>query len=316
MKRLGVLLALVVAAATTLTTATAATDAKRTICHRTASAKTPYVKISVAAKQLTAHLKHAPDIYPVPAGGCPKSLLATTGGTAFTVALTGETETPTGDPVATGTATIRARAGQGQICYRLAAANLPAAAAAHIHAGAAGTAGNVVVPLKTPNAAGASAGCAIVSRTLVRALLADPGSYYVNVHTAEFPAGAIRGQLTGTSTTSFGTVFSLTLKGTTEPNASGTAGLRLRKDVGMVCYRLRVAGVTLPTTGAHIHRGAAGSNGPVVVAFAAPGATGSSSGCATSTATLIDEIAASPAGFYVNVHTTQNPSGAIRSQLG
>ncbi len=316
MKRLGVLLVLVVAAATTLTTATAATDAKRTICHRTASAKAPYIKISVSAKQLTAHLKHAPDIYPVPAAGCPTSLLATSGGTAFTVALTGETEFPAGDLVATGTATIRARAGQGQVCYRLAATNLAAAAAAHIHAGAAGTAGNVVVPLKTPNAAGTSAGCANVSRAVVKALLAAPASHYVNVHTSEFPAGAIRGQLTGTSTASFGTIFSLTLKGTTEPNASGTAGLRLRKDTGMVCYRLRVAGVTLPTTGSHIHRGAAGSNGPVVVAFTAPGSTGSSTGCATSTAALIDEIAASPAGFYVNVHTTQNPSGAIRSQLG
>ena len=304
------------AAATTLTTATAATDAKRTICHRTASAKTPYVKVSVSAKQLTAHLKHAPDLYPVPAGGCPKSLLATTGGTAFTVALTGETETPTGDPVATGEAKIRLRAGQGQLCYRISATNLPAAAAAHIHAGAAGTAGNVVVPLKTPNAAGNSSGCAAASRSLVQAILADPASHYVNVHTSEFPAGAIRGQLTGTSTSSFGTVFTPTLKGTSEPNASGTAIVRIRKDAGLVCYRLRVANVTLPTTGAHIHRGATGVNGPVVVAFAAPGSTGTSSGCVASTAALIDEILASPAGFYVNVHTTEHAAGAIRAQLG
>lgn len=316
MKRIGLLLALVAIAATTMTTATAATDAKRTICHRTASSKTPYVKVSVSAKQLTAHLKHASDLYPVPAGGCPKTLLATSGGTAFTVALTGETESPAGDPVATGTARIRARAGQGQVCYRLAAKNLPAAAAAHIHAGAAGTAGNVVVPLKTPNGAGVSAGCANVARTVVKAILAAPASHYVNVHTSEFPAGAIRGQLTGTSTTSFGTTFTPTLKGTTEPGASGTAVVRIRKDAGLVCYRLQVAGVSLPATGAHIHRGAAGTNGPVVVPFSPPGASATSSGCLTSTAALIDEILASPAGFYVNVHTTQNPGGAIRAQLG
>src|SRR4051812_50169220 len=58
-----------------MTTATASTSAKRAVCHRTSSAKTPYVKISVTAAQLKAHLKHAADISPVPAGGCPKSLL-------------------------------------------------------------------------------------------------------------------------------------------------------------------------------------------------------------------------------------------------
>jgi hypothetical protein len=52
-----------------------------------------------------------------------------------------------------------------------------------------------VVPLQTPGADGASSSCAIASRTLVRAILADPASYYVNVHTAEFPAGAMRAQL-------------------------------------------------------------------------------------------------------------------------
>lgn len=317
MKRLGlILLPAVLAAVTLLASATAATDAKRTLCHRTASSKTPYVKVSVSAKQLAAHLKHAPDIYPVPAGGCPKTMLASNGGRAFPVALTGEAESQAGDPVATGTATIRARAGQGQVCYRLSADNLPRATAAHIHKGEAGAAGNVVVALKTPNGAGKSAGCVAVPRPLVAAILASPAGYYVNVHTAEFPAGAIRGQLTGTSQSSFGASFTLALKGTTEPNASGSAWLRLRKDAGLVCYRLAVSNVTLPTTGAHIHRGAAGANGAVVVAFTAPGASGGSSGCATATAALIDEILANPAGFYVNVHTTEHPSGAIRAQLG
>ena len=172
------------------------------------------------------------------------------------------------------------------------------------------------MPLKTPNGAGESAGCAAVARSLVAAIVASPAGYYVNVHTAEFPAGAIRGQLTGTSQASFGTSFTLALKGTTEPSASGSAWLRIRKDAGLVCYRLVVANVTLPTTGSHIHRGATGVNGPVVVAFTAPGTSGGSSGCATASAALIDEIVASPAGFYVNVHTTEHPSGAIRAQLG
>jgi hypothetical protein len=177
-------------------------------------------------------------------------------------------------------------------------------------------AGPVVIPLATPNAAGAARGCATAARTLVKSILAGPASFYVNVHTSEFPAGAIRGQLTGTSTASLGTTLALELKGTSEPNAKGTAVLRFRKDAGMICYRLHAESVRLPTTAAHIHRGAAGVNGPVVVPFTAPGADGNSSGCATADAALIDEILGNPSGFYVNVHTMEHPAGAIRSQLG
>jgi len=234
----------------------------------------------------------------------------------FRVILAGETETPTGDPVATGSATISLRAGQPKVCYQLTARDLSGrASAAHIHKGAVGVAGPVVIPLKTPNAAGKSSGCAKASRALVKAILARPSRYYVNVHTGEFPAGAIRAQLVGARPV-LGTILRLQLQGTSEPNASGTAVLRIRKDAGVVCYRLHAANVTLPTIAAHIHKGAAGVNGPVVVPFSAPGADGTSSGCTTSTAAVIDDILANRAGFYVNVHTKEHPGGAIRAQLG
>ncbi len=318
MKRLVLLLlTLGLAGAAVLTTATAGTDATRTVCHRTASKTAPYVKLRLSAKQLRSHLKHAADLIPAPRGACPKSVLtATSGGRALQVALTGEVEAPAGDPVATGTATVRLRAGQGQVCYRLAARDLPAAAAAHVHRGAAEVAGPVVIPLRTPDTSGGASGCASASRTLVAAILAKPESYYVNVHTAEFPAGAIRGQLKGSSRASFGTTLARELQGTSEPNAKGTAVVRLRKDAELVCFRLRVENVTLPAAAAHIHRGGAGVNGPVVVPLGTPGADGTSSGCATAPAALIDEILANPAGFYVNVHTKEHPAGAIRAQLG
>jgi hypothetical protein len=227
---------------------------------------------------------------------------------------TGDVESPAGDPVATGTATVRLRAGQGQVCYKVAADNLGGAAVAmHIHQAAAGTAGPVVIPLATPNADGKAAGCAVVARPLVAQILASPAGYYLNVHTAAFPGGAIRGQLTGTSPSAVGTVISLDLKGTSEPNASGTAVLRILS--GQVCYRLTAKDVTLPTVAAHIHKGAAGVNGPVVVPFTAPGADGTSSGCATADASLISDILANRSGYYVNVHTKEHPAGAIRSQL-
>jgi CHRD domain len=317
MTRFAFLLGLVVLTWAVGTTATAGNQATpRSVCHRTASSKTPYVKISVSARTLRTHSGHAADIIPAPAGRCPQSILtAAAGGRAFTIAMTGEAESPAGDPVATGTSTIRMRAGQGQVCYRIAVRNLTAVAA-HIHRGASSVAGPVVVPLNTPNASGAASGCTAVARPLVAAMLKTPASYYVNVHTAEFPGGAVRGQLVGTSAASFGWVGTLELKGTTEPNASGTAALRLRSDAGQVCYKLQVANVTLPTVAAHIHRGGAAVNGPVVVPFTAPDAAGKSSGCAETAASLIDEITGNPAGFYVNVHTKEHPGGAIRAQLG
>jgi hypothetical protein len=317
MKRLGFLLAALTLAGAALVTASASTGVTRTICHRTASKTNPYVKLRVSGKTLAAHLKHPADIIPAPRGGCPRTVLtATSGGRAFGIALTGEAESPAGDPVGTGTATVRLRAGQGQVCYQLAVSNLPAAAAAHIHRASAGASGPVVVPLQTPNAAGTSSGCATAARALVNAILAGPASYYVNVHTAEFPAGAVRGQLTGTSADSFGKILALDLKGTSEPNAKGTAVLRIRKDADVICYRLHAENITLPATAAHIHRGAAGVNGPVVFPFTAPGASGDSSGCAAPTAGLMDEILGNLPGFYVNVHTQEHPAGAIRAQLG
>ena len=318
MKRFVLLMAALAALTVALTSANARSDqARRSICHRTASATRPYVLLRVNARALRAHTNHPADIIPAPRAGCPRTLLATTGGTAFNITLVGNVESPAGDPVATGTATVRLRAGQGQLCYKIAAENLSGpAVAAHVHKAAAGTAGPVVIPLATPGSNGKSGGCVGVARTLVAQILAAPVSYYVNVHTAEFPAGAIRGQLTGTSAAMAGTTITLDLKGTSEPNATGSAVLRFLKDPGQVCYRLHAANITLPATAAHIHKGAAGTNGPVVVPLTAPGDKGDSSGCVPADASLIDDILANRSGYYVNVHTKEHPAGAIRAQLG
>ncbi len=101
-----------------------------------------------------------------------------------------------GDPDGAGTATLRLRVGQGQICHTLSVSNITLpAAAAHIHSGAAGVAGPVVVTLVTPDADGNVQGCVAVDRALVKQILMNPAGFYVNVHTSDFPAGAVRGQL-------------------------------------------------------------------------------------------------------------------------
>jgi len=99
-----------------------------------------------------------------------------------------------------------------------------------------------------------------------------------------------------------------------DPDGTGNAVVWFNEDEGRVCFTLNVANIALPATLAHIHRGAAGVPGPVVVTFVAP-ANGSSSGCVGASPALIDEILGNPAGFYVNVHNAPFPGGAVRGQL-
>lgn len=82
---------------------------------------------------------------------------------------------------------------------------------------------------------------------------------------------------------------------------------------GQLCYTLGVGSLASPTM-AHIHRGDAQTAGPVVVPLANP-AQNIADTCTPVAPALISEILANPAGFYVNVHTTQYPKGAIRAQL-
>ena len=100
-----------------------------------------------------------------------------------------------------------------------------------------------------------------------------------------------------------------------DPEGTGTATITLR-DGGSVCWDITVADITLPAIAAHIHEGGPDVNGPIVVPLGGPDATGASVGCAVAEAALVEAIAANPAGFYVNVHTTDFPSGAVRGQLG
>jgi hypothetical protein len=83
---------------------------------------------------------------------------------------------------------------------------------------------------------------------------------------------------------------------------------------GEVCWDLSYGNITGTPIAAHIHPGASGVVNPPVVTFSSLGAT-SASDCAAIDPTLARQIMANPANFYVNVHTTDFPNGAIRGQL-
>jgi hypothetical protein len=99
-----------------------------------------------------------------------------------------------------------------------------------------------------------------------------------------------------------------------DPDGTGTATFRVNPGQGEVCYTLTVQNIEAATA-AHIHRAPATSPGPIVVHLNAP-TNGSSSGCAAVTRDLAKELIQTPEAFYVNVHNTPFPGGAVRGQLG
>jgi hypothetical protein len=124
------------------------------------------------------------------------------GGRLLTTTLTGAEEVdPTtgelgaGDLDGTGFAAVTVNPGQGVLCYELSVSGIAApVTGAHIHEAPRGAVGPVVVHLLPPED-GSSSDCVEVSRTLAKEIQKNPADYYVNVHNAEFPGGALRGQL-------------------------------------------------------------------------------------------------------------------------
>jgi hypothetical protein len=102
-----------------------------------------------------------------------------------------------------------------------------------------------------------------------------------------------------------------------DPDGSGFATITLNVGLGTVCWDYTIADIMTPTTGAHIHAAPAGVNGPVVVPLR-PGNTGPwpLSGCRENVDTvLVQAIIDFPERYYVNVHNSDFPGGAIRGQL-
>ncbi|HEX6088156.1 MAG TPA: CHRD domain-containing protein [Thermoanaerobaculia bacterium] len=109
---------------------------------------------------------------------------------SYSAQLTGAAETPAGDPDGVGFAVVTING--TTLNYTVFVQNIATPTDAHIHIGAAGTNGGVVVPF---NVNTLTNGTTTISQELANQLNANPTGYYVNVHNAEFPGGAVRGQL-------------------------------------------------------------------------------------------------------------------------
>lgn len=232
----------------------------------------------------------------------------------------------------------------------------------HIHDGAAGVNGPVRVDsgLNGTNTLAVPAGRTLIERSgqvvadnaaglaTLNGMLTNPGGYYVNLHTTVNPGGMMRGQLYRAERR----VFMTTMLGANEnPPIEGAysglgsyVGYRAIDDQGryvtgggmfVVNYNLApisANGATTPQrmTGLHIHRGAVGVNGPVVLDSTLSAATGfdtPANGVGTvsyvmaapndvpAAVSALNDMWDAPSGFYMNMHSTTYPGGVIRGQV-
>ncbi len=234
--------------------------------------------------------------------------------------LQGSQEVPANTSTATGTAIVRYNKSLKSLELTGDYQNLAAAiSASHIHSPAAPGA-NASVLFTLTNTGGTS-GKLTTSVTLTATQETDllNGLMYVNAHNASFPGGEIRGQLI---TTSANQTFFLTgkLAGTQESpsNASiatGNVTVLLDKISNEVFLTADFTGLAANASAAHIHSGAAGTNGSVVVSLSPTLSTaGSINGSAVVSAAFADMMVLGLS--YVNIHNPSFPGGEIRAQLG
>ncbi|MFC0622654.1 CHRD domain-containing protein [Kribbella deserti] len=255
----------------------------------------------------------------------------------FAARLSGKNEVSNGDPDGRATGLVRIKG--DQVSYALRWHKTTAPKAFHIHQGVAGTNGGVKVDfLGSDIPAGVEAitgSVRVTDRALLDSIRANPAGFYLNLHTAEHPGGAVRGQLHRLR-------HAVNLNGVLEggpaanlhskadgkqevpgPKPSGDPDgrafwlLRTRED--KVSYLSVWTGIAAPTNG-HIHAGVKGVNGPVVGDLFAdadglpPSVTGVA-GTATVGVEVAQQLAKEPSRFYTNLHTTEFSGGAVRGQI-
>lgn len=309
-----------------LPAATATRDATAVVCHRTASDERPYVRLTVPLRRLATHRSHAADVIPAPTA-CPRTILTPFhAGTELGAVLSGG---PGADPVATGTASIRVRSGQAQICALVAVDDLSyqPTVGVHLHrVGDANTGAAVAIFRGLAHNDRSTSSCVRAPRAVVSQMLRAPAGFELDVHTPDFNSGAVRGRLgppvlppaRALSTRLTGAAVCTPVCGSGDPDGLGAALVRLFPQIsaGNVCFRLSLAPtVALPAMSAHVHRGAAGQHGPALVELRPAPSDGRSMGCSVVHHAVSDEIVVDPSTFYVDVHNAEFPNGAVRGQL-
>jgi CHRD domain len=254
--------------------------------------------------------------------------------------LNGHNEVPVagkpavGDPDGSATGFVRVQGNRVTFAFSWKGIGTPTLG--HIHQGDAGVNGDVKVPLfatAMPDGVTQAAGAITVSDPAIAdAIRANPAGFYLNLHTAEFPGGAVRGQLGRLTDPT--DLLSLLQGGGEKAFMSGdqevpvAGGPAVGDPTARAVAFIRPRGYTVdysfawvglaPTLG-HIHKGVFGTNGPVVVPLfgsPVPSTVFAVSGTvANLDPALVKDISEHPSAFYTNLHSAQFPGGSVRGQL-
>ncbi|MEO6130989.1 MAG: CHRD domain-containing protein [Saprospiraceae bacterium] len=182
---------------------------------------------------------------------------------------------------------------------------------AHIHDGISGVNGPVIFPLTF---LGNRIQTEITGITSAQFAKFVDGSYYINVHTASHPGGEIRGQIFSEQDVT----FVANLEGSQEnpavtTDAKGLGAFHYTIGQTTLDVNVQLTGLSSTITGAHLHSGAVGVDGPVIIDLGDLIDGNRIRGSVDLTA--LDLFALASGQAYINVHTTDNPGGEIRGQL-
>ena len=100
-----------------------------------------------------------------------------------------------GDPDGSGSAIVTLNTSTNQVCVQATVANVAQINASHIHQAAAGANGTIVVNLSTLISGNLISGCVVADAAIVQQIQSNPAGFYFNTHNADYPNGAVRGQL-------------------------------------------------------------------------------------------------------------------------
>jgi Cu/Zn superoxide dismutase len=233
----------------------------------------------------------------------------------FTAEMNGAQETPAVNTTAAGIATITLSGMHDSVWLNVNLTGLSGAVTGiHIHEGAKGVAGPVVInllPFLNGNRVNALLTGSLVTNTLIAKLM--QGMYYINAHTTANPNGEIRGQLMLESDIAF--IARLDGAQETPPvttSAKGLAVFKLSKHNAALRFSAVANGLSGAVTGVHLHSGAPGIAGPVVQNLMPFLTNNSLNGEVDPTAYLSALLSGN---VYINFHTAANPNGEIRGQL-
>ena len=219
-------------------------------------------------------------------------------------------EVPTNPSLACGSGNFTYDAATRVLSYDVQATGFATAvSAAHIHDGDVGVGGPIIVSM-TGGPASWIGSSAPLSAAQEADLLRE--GFYVNIHTAAFGEGEIRGQIVApTNFRSPADGSQMVPPIATSATAQGT--YFLDQSTGALTYHVEAIGLSAPMSQAHIHDAPAGVPGPVAFPLVPTGAaTWSGTTAPLSTAQKIDLLTE---GLYLNIHTATYGGGEIRGQI-